>query len=109
MASASLFFNNEVHDPVFKFLYFINNSSVLRSSTDLIGAHWDITLFLLRDGVRGANKLLAYISCHLLYMWACTWYWYLQQGLKCFLFSSLQARGLDIGCFAQLQALQGAQ
>ena len=53
--------------------------------------------------------MLAYISCHLLYMWACTWYCYLQQGLKCFLFSSLQARGLDIGCFAQLQVVQGAQ
>ena len=37
-------------------------------------------------------------------MWACTWYWYLQQGLKCFLFSSLQARGLDIGCFTRTAA-----
>ena len=108
----TLLFNNEVHDPVFKFLYFILFSiTVFNWFTDLIGAHWDITLFLLRDGVRGANKMrnmLAYI-CHLLYMWACTWYRYLQQGLKCFLFSSLQARGLDIGCFAQLQALQGAR
>ena len=52
------------------------------------------------------RNMLAYI-CHLLYMLACTWY--LQQGLKCFLFSSLQARGLDTDSFAQLQALQGAQ
>ena len=78
MASASLFYNNEVHDPVFKFLYFVLFSiTVFNWFTDLIDAHWDITLFLLCDGVRGANKmrnLLAYISCHLLYMWACTWY-----------------------------------
>ena len=100
----TLFFNNEVHDPVFKFLYFILFSiTVFNWFTDLIGAHWDITLFLLRDGVRGANKMLAYI-CHLLYMWACTWYWYLQQGLKCFLFLSLQVRGLDIGCFTRTAA-----
>ena len=58
----------EVHDPVFKFLYFILFSiTVFNWFTDLIGAHWDITLFLLRDGVRGANKMLAYI-CHLFYM-----------------------------------------
>ena len=64
----TLFFNNEVHDPVFKFLYFILFSiTVFNWFTDLIGAHWDIILFLLRDGVRGANKMLAYMF-HLLYM-----------------------------------------
>ena len=90
------------HDHIqFVVLATVNNTT---ARLDLIGAHWDITLFLLCGGVQGANN--TYI-CHLLYMWACTWY--LQQGLKCFLFSLLQARGLDTGCFAQLQALQGAQ
>ena len=68
----TLFFTSEVHDPVFKFLYFILFSiTVFNWFTDLIGAHSDITLFLLRDGVQGANKMrnkLAYI-CHLLYMY----------------------------------------
>ena len=50
------FFNNEVHDPVFKFLYFILLSiTVFNWFTDLIGAHSDISLFLLHDGVPGAN------------------------------------------------------
>ena len=65
----TLFFTNEVHDPVFKFLYFILFSiTVFNWFTDLIGAHSDITLFLLRDGVQGANKMLAYI-CYLLSMY----------------------------------------
>ena len=109
----TLFFNNEVHDPVFKFLYFILFSiTVFNWFTDLIGAHWDITLFYLRDGVQGANKMrnmLAYI-CHLLYMWARTWYWYLQQGLKCFLFHRCRPEVLTlVASHVQLQALQGAQ
>ena len=64
----TLFFTNEVHDPFFKFLYFILfSNTAFNWFTDLIGAHSDITLFLLRDGVQGANKMRNKL-CHLLYM-----------------------------------------
>ena len=40
----TLFFNNEVHDPVFKIpLFILFFITVFNWFTDLIGAHWDIT------------------------------------------------------------------
>ena len=54
------------HDYIqFVVLATVNNTT---ARLDLIGAHWDITLFLLCGGVQGANNTSI---CHLLYMWAC--------------------------------------
>ena len=105
----TLFFTNEVHDPFFKFLYFILfSNTAFNWFTDLIGAHSDITLFLLRDGVQGANKMRNKL-CHLLYM--------IVHGIgiynnvwNAFCFHHCRPEVLTlVGSHVQLQALQGAQ
>ena len=56
-ASASLSFSLTKYTIQFSNSFILFSITVFNWLTDLIGAHSDITLFLLCDGVQGANKM----------------------------------------------------